>query len=178
MAENQNTECLCGCGEIPPFYKGKQNKFIHGHNSRRTFNPRYKGYKFSTHDPPRKMLYMPWHPNAEESGYVYEYVWLMSRHLKRKLEKGEVIHHIDGNPQNNLITNLQLIPNQSEHMAMTMKKNMDDRKCSICGKTETQINLGKYVAWYGNEKDGWLCRPCYCRKNYKYVKKGRKKKNN
>ena len=33
---------------------------------------------------------------------------LMERHLGRKLEPWELVHHKDGNPQNNAIENLEL----------------------------------------------------------------------
>ena len=43
--------------------------------------------------------------------------WLMEQELGRKLESDEVVHHIDGNKQNNDITNLKVI-SKAEHARM------------------------------------------------------------
>lgn len=56
---------------------------------------------------------------------------VMSKHLRRKLRPGEVVHHIDGNKLNNRIKNLMLFPNQDEH----------DKYHRGC--------LRKYGDWYG-----------------------------
>jgi hypothetical protein len=37
-----------------------------------------------------------------------EHIIVMENHLERKLQKGEVVHHIDGNKTNNDINNLDL----------------------------------------------------------------------
>lgn len=42
------------------------------------------------------------------SGRVREHVMVMENHLGRHLEKGEVVHHLDGNKTNNDISNLDL----------------------------------------------------------------------
>jgi hypothetical protein len=42
------------------------------------------------------------------TGYVPEHRLVMARHLNRPLTKRETVHHIDGNPANNAIENLQL----------------------------------------------------------------------
>jgi len=41
-------------------------------------------------------------------GSVREHILLMERHLGRSLASGEVVHHIDGNKQNNELSNLDL----------------------------------------------------------------------
>jgi len=46
--------------------------------------------------------------------YHYKYVEIMENHIWRKLNKGEVVHHIDFNPENNDINNLKLMTD-SEH---------------------------------------------------------------
>ncbi len=40
---------------------------------------------------------------------------IMANHLKRPLRKGEVLHHLDSNPQNNSLENLHLFPNHRMH---------------------------------------------------------------
>jgi len=41
---------------------------------------------------------------------------VMSKHLGRALQAGEIIHHLDGNCQNNDLSNLVLFPNHSAHV--------------------------------------------------------------
>lgn len=40
--------------------------------------------------------------------HIREHQYIMEMHLKRRLEKGEVVHHIDGDKKNNNIDNLYL----------------------------------------------------------------------
>jgi hypothetical protein len=151
---------------------GYLKRFVLGHNSRGSNNPRYKGFKLSTEKYPQ--MFMPWHPNADIHGYVLTHVWMMSRHLKRPIVKGEIVHHIDGDISNYKIENLRLMPNQSEHRKLHRKLFQGTRRCSnpICKDPEkTQVTNGEYYSWYNDGNGGWLCRRCYCMKNYKYEKK-------
>src|SRR6478609_2658448 len=49
---------------------------------------------------------------------ICEHRLLMEAHLGRSLLKTEVVHHKDGNKQNNSIDNLQLCSSQAEHAAL------------------------------------------------------------
>lgn len=55
------------------------------------------------------------HPNKDSNNYVQEHVKIMSKHIKRSLLLGEIIHHIDLDKTNNNINNLYLCKNRSEH---------------------------------------------------------------
>jgi len=55
------------------------------------------------------------HPNRNSHNLVPEHVLVMTQHLGRPLENGEVIHHIDGDKTNNDISNLYLCKDKSEH---------------------------------------------------------------
>lgn len=50
-------------------------------------------------------------------GSVREHILVMSEHLGRPLEEGEVVHHIDGDKTNNDLQNLQLM-SVDEHNAL------------------------------------------------------------
>jgi len=57
----------------------------------------------------------PEHPFANNHGYVREHRLIMEKLLERRLRNEEVIHHIDGNTQNNWVDNLRLFANESQH---------------------------------------------------------------
>lgn len=49
------------------------------------------------------------------SVYIYKHREVMEKHLGRSLVKGEHVHHINGNPIDNRIENLEVVSNK-EHM--------------------------------------------------------------
>lgn len=50
----------------------------------------------------------------EKHGYILAHRKVLGDHLGRKLERGEIVHHIDGDPTNNDINNL-FLTNDSGH---------------------------------------------------------------
>lgn len=54
------------------------------------------------------------HPLANKSGKVYYHRHLISLSLNRWIKSNEIVHHINGNKQDNTLTNLQLM-NSSDH---------------------------------------------------------------
>lgn len=63
-------------------------------------------------------LLKPGHHLARKDGYVAEHRLIMEKVLGRELFKKEVVNHIDGNPLNNSIKNLEVFDNNGKHMAM------------------------------------------------------------
>ena len=49
------------------------------------------------------------HPNASKYGYVLYHRIVMENHIGRILNPNEVVHHIDGDKFNNIVSNLQLM---------------------------------------------------------------------
>lgn len=77
------------------------------------------------------------HPNwtggirTRKDGYLrfgddrYVHRVVMEKHLGRKLENWEHIHHKDGNPVNNKITNLKIVTNSQHRKIETTKQRRD-----------------------------------------------------
>lgn len=48
------------------------------------------------------------HEHRPDENWIREHIIVMENHIGRKLKKGEVVHHIDGDKHNNNISNLDL----------------------------------------------------------------------
>ena len=68
----------------------------------------YKGVKYIRC--PQKFISM-----ARKDGYAMEHRIIMAQKIGRSLTRIEVVHHIDHDPTNNKIENLQLFKNNQEH---------------------------------------------------------------
>lgn len=68
-------------------------------------------------------LYCPDHPTVQgkRKKYVQEHRLVMEEHLGRLLLPGEVIHHRNGNKQDNRLENLELFENHSRHVSREQK---------------------------------------------------------
>lgn len=51
---------------------------------------------------------------------------IMEEFLGRKLKPGEIVHHINGDHDDNRIENLQLCKDQQEHLFIHFGKNYDE----------------------------------------------------
>lgn len=63
-----------------------------------------------------RYIYAPWHPNKTKQNYVAEHRLVMERKLERYLHPKEVVHHIDGDPLNNVESNLILFRSNGQHL--------------------------------------------------------------
>lgn len=75
----------------------------------------WKGGTYLTNDG-RKMILNPDHPNTRKNGYVLRSVANMVKKIGRPLNKGEIVHHIDGDVTNDSPENLKLFPNINKHI--------------------------------------------------------------
>ena len=80
-------------------------------------------YKDGTKVVPSGHIYkrVPCNPYGSKHGsYVAVHRLVMEEYLGRYLRPEEVVHHIDNNPANNDISNLQLFANNTEHLKATL----------------------------------------------------------
>jgi hypothetical protein len=95
-------------------------------------------------------ILMPEHPRASCRGYVKEHLLVLEKAFGRPILKTEVIHHIDGNRQNNLVGNLILFKTNSMHVgfhnrlkAFNESGNYEWRKCVICNQYDDSMVMVK-----------------------------------
>jgi HNH endonuclease len=100
--------CACGCGELT------LNTFVSGHNVR-LLSPEEQGRRG------RQNIKVDWssvrplvRAKYKKVAGRHEHKWVAEVKLGRPLQKGEIVHHIDGNSWNNDPSNLQVMT-QSEH---------------------------------------------------------------
>lgn len=124
--------------KISESLKGKSNPFKGKHQSEEAKrkiseakkcenNPMYGVHRFGKEAPNWKggiaidkdgyiLKYCPNHPYANNHGYVRKHRLIVEQYLGRYLNPEEVVHHIDGNKQNNNITNLMVFSNNLAHI--------------------------------------------------------------
>lgn len=113
--------CLCDCGnEANRFYVSGHNLKVDGIKTR---------YKKGIH-PSIKTEFKRGkkHPNWKGGTRNHHLTRkIMEIHLRRKLNKKEVIHHIDNNPLNNKFSNLKLFNSHSKHMKYHWKLQKENK---------------------------------------------------
>lgn len=175
--------CECGCGQptllsintIPKTgaVRGQPLKYLARHHLHGQNHPRYKGQTFSTLG--YVYRFIPQHPYANKDGCVMEHRLVMESVIGRYLLPEEVVHHRDGNRQNNTPDNLELFANQSEHVRIahgpngrwstrydacidcgtTRKPYASHGRCYTCYKrlTRAAIHAGVVAAEQGGSDD-------------------------
>jgi len=83
--------------------------------------PNWKG-ELSTDKYGYVYRHCPGHPLAHKYDHkIRQHRLVMEEHLGRYLTRDEVVHHIDNNPSNNDISNLELFESNAAHLAETIK---------------------------------------------------------
>lgn len=159
--KTMNNLCECGCGkEVHPSKMGT-GRFIHGHNSRGSTHPMWKGGRIVNKDG-YILIHKPDHPRANSLGYVGEHVLVLETKMGRFLIRGETPHHIDGNRSNNHPDNLILFDKDKDHKIFHQRQialkecgHSHWRKCKYCHKWDDiknlTINWGAYHRLCFNE---------------------------
>jgi hypothetical protein len=132
--------CQCGCGGKTKvikqnntrygWIKGELFKFIHGHNQR-GLEGHSRG-KFGDQSPNWKggrrieggyvVVYNPSHGRADAYGRVREHIVVAEEMNGGPLQKGAIVHHIDGNKLNNNPANLMICRDRAHHCYLHLGK--------------------------------------------------------
>ena len=95
--------------------------------------------------------------NNNWCGYVYEHILVAEKFLGRPLRRKEIVHHLDGNRGNNVVSNL-LVLERSQH---TKLHAWLASACTREIRTKNGVNSGKA------KKEINVCRQCGCAVPYK-----------
>ena len=118
------------------------------------------------------VVHRPDHPMAAKSGKLLGHRLVMSEHLGRPLEPGEVVHHKDGNRSNNAIENLELMSGHKEHAAVHAQESelyqlrqQGELRCSACKEVKPldSFDIGNTMR-YGRKNQCKECRAAAYRK--------------
>lgn len=157
---NYKNLCECGCGQVC------KNKFILGHNCR-IKHPNWKS-DIKIHQG-YILVRKKYHPYCDYKGFVklhriiYEIYLSLLNGIRTVLHPSILVHHKDGNIQNNSIQNLELVT-RSNHMSIHFKKDLSNRFCLKCGATKTYVEpKTKYEHWF-KYSNGFECRRCHVKK--------------
>lgn len=174
--------CYCGCKGYVKLVnkKGRFRQFISGHNflnidQTGENNNNWRGGKYKSRGYWR--IHIPNYYRSYKTGHLPEHIYIYETHHKCCILPWGEIHHIDGNKENNEISNLQCLLG-SKHASITHKgkryrlgkhKDTSNRRCFKCGSNKTILkkHKGKYKTPYPFwlhlpwDKINWYCRNCY-----------------
>ncbi len=134
-----NGFCECGCGEKAPLapdtrsnigqVKGAPLRFIAGHYRRKRTDGEYL------------YVYRPDHPKATAGGCMAVHILVAEKALGHTLPTGAVVHHVDGNKQNNAASNLVICQDNAYHLFLHRRTRVvrnggnpnTQKVCGSCG---------------------------------------------
>jgi hypothetical protein len=115
---------------------------------------------------PYLRAYVSGHPNADKLGYVPLHRIVMENSIGRSLTSLEVVHHIDGNPLNNDISNLEIHTNSTHAKVHARGRTMVTLSCSYCGKEfEREVSQVNHKKKSG-QKNFFCSRSCGVKSQY------------
>jgi len=114
----------------------------------------------------REVVYLPLHPVAMKNNYALVYrIILFEKFGSKLITNKTVVHHVDGNKNNDELTNLVICEDHAYHRLLHQRKNalkntgdVHSRKCAFCGiwilshesevfRTKRKRSQGIYERW-------------------------------
>lgn len=89
-----------------------------------------------------KYLYLPEHPHSGKQGYIAEHRVIVENEIGRFLTKSEVVHHKNGDTQDNNIDNLQLCSSPGQHIKLYHPEVVEKSRLANLGKRPKNYNRG------------------------------------
>jgi hypothetical protein len=120
----------------------------------------------------KRKNYNDWHVSTDgyiRKGDVRQHRYVMEKHLKRKLEAWEHVHHINHNKTDNRIENLVVLSaSEHQHLHPGFVKQGVDKVCSQCGKKRY---YSRSTLNYCISDKQYRCRECYMSTHIKRIMK-------
>lgn len=113
-------------------------------------------------------IYKPNHPFVTKGGYVREHRLIYELFYNCILLPYTLIHHINGNTEDNRIENLEPCYRKTHTSIHNPKRDTSKRFCLRCGG-KTVVHKKGWEVWH-KYNDGFICKNCYLRK-YRKSKK-------
>lgn len=136
----------------------------------RNHGPNWKGGRYLGKDGYWN-IYYPNHVFAQSDGYVKEHRLIYEQYHNCILLPYTVVHHIDDNRQNNVISNLKPLY-RGQHITHhkkgkeSIRLDMSNRKCLLCSNNTTYLRTrDKRPRWH-LYKNGFICGLCYYKVKY------------
>jgi hypothetical protein len=86
------------------------------------------------------LIRRPDHPRADVRGYVYEHILVAEENLRRPIEKGEEVHHINEDRADNRWENLEVTASRAEHRVHHRTSTLHSRAVRLPGEDNPTIN--------------------------------------
>ena len=106
------------------------------------------------------------HPRADENGRVLEHILIAEHAYGTYLPDHAIVHHHDGNGENNAAANLVICESQAYHMILHQRQNMFtigcnpdlQKKCSTCREVKWKFEFtNNSSTWDGKHPE---CKKC------------------